>query len=172
MGIYCEKCRYLSHTTEEHDGLQPVNFPRVGAATFVIKGTEILLGRSKKLNNQIVIPSGGIKPFETVNDAARREVLEKTGIACLVQDILFVSEYIQPPQGASWSGLADHRIVIYMLGQYVDGEPFAGDDLSEVFWADTRELAKYQNDMTDMTVDAIYKFSIALRSRSMTQRAN
>ena len=139
-------------------------YPHVGAATFVVKGTEILLIRSKKLNGQIVIPGGGIRPFETVNNAARREVLEETGIACLVQDILFVSELVKPGE--------DHRIVIYMLGQYIDGEPVAGDDASEAFWCDTRELAKYQDDMTDMTVDAIYKFSIAIRSRNMSRHAN
>src|SRR5208283_5086255 len=101
------------------DTLDPSNvpepkLPHVGAATFVVKGTEILLIRSKKLNGQIVIPGGGIRPFETVNNAARREVLEETGIACLVQDILFVSELVKPGE--------DHRIVIYMLGQYIDGE--------------------------------------------------
>jgi nucleoside triphosphatase len=136
----------------------------VGAATFVIKGTEILLGRSKKLANKIVIPGGGVRPFEKVNDAARREILEETGIVCLVDDILFVSELVAPPY--------EHRIILYMLGQYVDGEPVAGDDLSEVFWCDTRKLADYQDDMTDLTIDAICKFHVALRSRSMTQRAS
>jgi ADP-ribose pyrophosphatase YjhB (NUDIX family) len=134
----------------------------VGAATFVVKGTEILLGRSKKLNNQIVIPGGGIKPFEPVNEAARREILEETGIVCLVADILFVSELVDPPN--------DHRIVIYMLGQYVDGEPVGADDLSEAFWCDTRKLADFQNEMTDLTLDAIVKFSLALRARGMVAK--
>jgi nucleoside triphosphatase len=134
----------------------------------VVKGTEILLGRSKKLNNKIVIPGGGVQPFEKVNDAARREVLEETGVACLVDDILFVSELVNPSY--------EHRVVLYMLGQFVayaDEKGLqAGDDLSEVFWADTRKLADYQDDMTELTVDAICKFHIALRSRSMTRRAS
>ena len=147
---------------------EPKPLPRVGAATFVIKGTEILLGRSKKLGNKIVIPGGGVRPFEKVNDAARREILEETGVACLVDDILFVSELVAPPY--------EHRIILYMLGQFLayanEKDLQEGDDLSEVFWADTRKLADYQDDMTDLTIDAICKFHVALRSRSMTQRAS
>ena len=137
--------------------------PRVGAATFVINGTKILLGRSKKLNNQIVIPGGGVKRGELLQQAARREIKEEAGIEVLMGDVLFVSELIEG---------GDHRIVIYLEARYVEGELVAGDDLSEVFWADTRELNKYQDDMTDLTTDAIYKFSIAVRSRRMDQRAN
>jgi len=47
-----------------------------------------------------------------------------------------------------------------------------GDDLSEVFWVDTRKLDEYQDEMTDVTIDAIYKFSIAIRSRNMSRHAN
>jgi 8-oxo-dGTP diphosphatase len=141
-----------------------ISTPRVGAATFVVNGTQILLGRSKKLNNQIIIPGGGVKPFESINDAARREILEEAGIQILMQDVLFVTEIINPPN--------EHRVVIFMLAQYLSGELEAGDDLGEVFWADTRELAQYQDDMTEVTLDAIYKFSIAVRSRGMTARAN
>lgn len=137
--------------------------PRVGAATFVINGTKILLGRSKKLNNQIVIPGGGVKWGEALQEAARREIREEAGIEILMGDTLFVSEIVTP---------TDHRIVIYLEARYVEGELEAGDDLSEVFWADTRELNKYEEDMTDLTTDAIYKFSIAVRSRRMDQRAN
>ena len=134
--------------------------PHIGVATFVIKGTEILLGRSKKLGGKIVVPGGEIQPFEHINETARREILEETGVQILVQDILFVSELVQPP---------DHRIVVFMMGTYVDGEPKAGDDLSEAFWADTRKLDQYQDDMTDMTVDALVKFSMALSRRGMTK---
>jgi ADP-ribose pyrophosphatase YjhB (NUDIX family) len=165
--VLCDTCGSAFHTTENHlptdsNGQVLNQFPHVGAASFVVKGTEILLGRSKKLNNQIVIPGGGIRPFESVNDAARREILEETGIACLVADILFVSELVDPPN--------DHRIVIYMLAQYVDGEPVAGDDLSEAFWCDTRKLGDYQDQMTNLTLDALCKFAIALRARGMVAK--
>lgn len=137
--------------------------PRIGAATFVVKGTQILLGRSKKLDNQIVIPGGGVKWGEPLQIAGRREIKEEAGIEVLMGDVLFVSELLEPD---------DHRVIVYLLAQYIQGELQAGDDLSEVFWADTRELAQYQDEMTALTLDAIYKFSIAIRARGMTSRPN
>jgi len=157
--LACGTCRQPGHVSEDH------RLPRVGAATFVVKGTEILLGRSNKQGGKLVIPGGGVRPYESVNNAARREILEEAGIQVLVQDILFVTEILNQPQ-------QEHRIVIFMLGQYLSGELVPGDDLSEVFWVDTRKLDEYQDEMTDVTIDAIYKFSIAIRSRNMSRHAN
>ena len=139
---------------------EPLAFPRIGVATFVLRGADVLLGRSKKepIVGKWVIPGGRVKPFERLQETAVREFLEETGITITAKNVLFVSENVQPPN--------DHRIVIYVDGQYVSGEPTPGDDLSEVRWVDVRQLGELQSDMTDMTLDALYKFSLVLRART------
>jgi len=145
------------------------NFPRVGVATIVINaGHNVLLGRSTKeqTKGQWIIPGGKIEPFETIQEASTREILEETGIEVGNQEMLFISERVEQ--------LADdHRIVIYVEGQAKDGtlrSVFTEDDeLSEVRWVDPRDLGFYQNEMSPMTVDAFFKYSLVLRARAAHQ---
>lgn len=139
--------------------------PRVGVATIVMNvGRNVLLGRSNKsqTKGQWVIPGGGIQPFETIQETSAREILEETGIEVGNQEMLFVSERVNPPD--------EHRIVIYVEGQAKGGllrSTFTEDDeLSEVRWVDPRDLGFYQNEMSPMTVEAFMKYSYVLQAKA------
>lgn len=138
--------------------------PRTGVAVITMHEGKVLIGRSTKepIVGKWVIPGGGIQPFEHMTDTAIREVFEETGLAIEPQHVIFVSEVIKPET-------QEHRVIIYMYGKYVSGEIKAGGDLSEVQWVDVRELGKYQEDMTDVTIDAFYKFSMILRQQAARQ---
>jgi len=57
---------------------------------------EILLCKSYKWNNLLVVPGGHIKYGETIKEAIKREVKEEVGLDIKVKKILFVQELIEP----------------------------------------------------------------------------
>lgn len=138
-----------------------LHLPRIGVAVIVIDkhNGRILLGRSTKepVAGKWVVPGGKIEPFEHIQDTGVREVLEETGIRVVVRNVMFVSEIVNPPD--------EHRIILYVNGQYVSGEPSPGSDLSEVRWVDFRELQTIEPEMSDLTVDAISKLGMYLQAR-------
>ncbi len=119
----------------EEQKLMPDNFPRVGSALLVRdKQQRILLGRRDKEPQRgfWIIPGGKIHAFERIADAAKREIIEETGLEVIVGDRFGIYEVINPPN--------EHRLVIYSWGTVVGGTPKASDDLSEVKFFTAEEL--------------------------------
>lgn len=128
------------------------DFPRIGSAIIVFneKG-DILLGRRNKdpQREKWVIPGGKILAFESISDAAVRELLEETGIAARVGGRLGIFELINPPD--------EHRIVLYSWGRVIAGELKAGDDLSEVAFFSLR--AALDQPLSDFVRDVLVSTS-------------
>lgn len=111
------------------------NLPRIGSALLVRdEANKILLGLRNKDPQRgcWVIPGGKIHAFESIAQAAAREIEEETGLKVNVGDQFGVYEIINPPH--------EHRIVIYSWGTVVEGAPKASDDLSEVRFFSIEEL--------------------------------
>jgi len=109
--------------------------PRVGSALIVRdEADRILLGKRNKdpQRGSWVLPGGKIHAFETIAQAAARELEEETGLKVEVQKQFRVYEIVNPP--------AEHRIVIYSWARVVGGNPKASDDLSELKFAALEEL--------------------------------
>ncbi len=139
--------------------------PRVGVATIVMNvGRNVLLGRSNRepTKGMWIIPGGGIQPFETIQETSTREIFEETGVQVGNQEMLFISEIVNPPN--------EHRIVIYVEGQAQGGvlrSTFTEEDeLSEVRWVDPRDLGFYQDEMSKPTVEAFMKYSMVLQAKA------
>src|SRR5712692_10071415 len=101
--------------------------PRIGSALLVRdEANRILLGKRNKdpQRGSWVIPGGKIEAFESIADAAVREIKEETGLEVEVHSQFRVYEIINPP--------AEHRLIIYSWGTLVGGTPLASDDLSEL----------------------------------------
>jgi acetyl-CoA carboxylase carboxyl transferase subunit beta len=118
----------------------PKTLPRIGSAVIVLDGSSVLLGvRNKEPNRgKWVLPGGRVRPFESIDDAARREILEETGLEIHVEGQLGVWEIINPP--------AEHRVIVYSLARRTGGVLKASSDLSEVRFWNTAEL-----DQVDLT---------------------
>jgi 8-oxo-dGTP diphosphatase len=109
--------------------------PRVGSALIVRdEANRILLGKRNKdpQRGNWVLPGGKIHAFESIADAAARELEEETGLKVEVQHQFRVYEVINAPQ--------EHRIVIYSWAKAVGGDLRASDDISEVKFVSLHEL--------------------------------
>src|SRR5438105_3531789 len=111
------------------------SFPRVGSAVIVRdEANRILLGRRAKdpQRGAWILPGGKIHAFESIAEAAARELEEETGLKIEIQNQFKAYEIINPP--------SEHRIVIYSWGRSVAGNLNASDDLSEVRFVPLHEL--------------------------------
>ena len=109
--------------------------PRIGSALLVRDaGNRILLGQRNKdpQRGSWVIPGGKIHAFESIAEAATRQLQEETGLTVEVGPLFKVYEIVNPPN--------EHRIVIYSWAKVVGGTPNASDDLSEVKFFQADEL--------------------------------
>ena len=109
--------------------------PRIGSALLVQdEENRILLGQRNKdpLRGFWVIPGGKIHAFESIAEAAVRELEEETGLKVSVGDPFKVYEVVNPPN--------EHRIVIYSWAKVVGGTPKASDDLLDVRFFSAQEL--------------------------------
>jgi 8-oxo-dGTP diphosphatase len=109
--------------------------PRVGSAVIVRdEANRILLGKRNKdpQRGSWILPGGKIKAFESIAQAAMRELEEETGLDIEVQEQFRVYEVINPPD--------EHRIIIYSLARMRGGSLRAADDVSEVKFVSFEEL--------------------------------
>lgn len=70
---------------------------RIRAAVILLQGEEVLLVRHQKGQDTYwLLPGGGVEYAETAPEAARREVMEETGLEVEVGDLALVAETLAP----------------------------------------------------------------------------
>lgn len=133
--LYCAGCGAL---TEEHavEGrTRPVCTvcgrvayldPKLAVAVLVMREGMILLGKrgpGTREPGKWSFPAGFVERGERVETAAAREAREETGLAVVIGDLigLFSSE-------------GEPVVLAVYAADTAEGEPIAGDDLTEVGW--------------------------------------
>src|SRR5260370_9941329 len=109
--------------------------PRVGSALIVRdEANRILLGKRNKdpQRGNWVLPGGKIHAFESIADAAARQLAEETGLTVEVHHHFRVYEVINAQH--------EHRYVIYSWAKAIGGHLRASDDISEVKFVSLHEL--------------------------------
>src|SRR5512147_2330450 len=119
------------------------NLPLIGVGAVVVRGDgRVLLIRRAKPPRQgeWSLPGGLQKLGETVFEAARREVMEETGIVIRPLAVIDVIDLIDRER---YDGrVRYHYTLIDVIAAWVAGEAAAGADATEVQWADRAAVGR------------------------------
>lgn len=109
---------------------EPSPIPGVGAV--VLDGDRILLVQRGGEHGQGLwaVPGGRVEWGESWRDAARREVLEETGLEVVVGDVVWVGEAMGPDH---------HFAIVDFHATPISGTVRAGSDALDARWVSLKE---------------------------------
>jgi len=128
--------------------------PYVGVGTIVFRDQEVLLVKRNKepYKGQWSIPGGRQMIGETAAEAAKRELLEETGVKVNKLLLVDVVDAIIPDVEGK---IEYHYTLVDYMGQWQSGESRPGDDAQEVKWVRLNELSSYS--LLEKTMNIIQK---------------
>lgn len=114
--------------------------PRLGVGAVVCREGQVLLIKrgSAPFAGQWAVPGGRVELGESLAAAAEREVREETGISIRAGEPVYTFEHIER---AGDGAVRFHYVVVDLEGQYLAGEPAAGDDAAEAAWLSFEAMA-------------------------------
>jgi ADP-ribose pyrophosphatase YjhB (NUDIX family) len=116
--------------------------PIVGIGVVVLRDASVLLVRRGKPPNvgSWTLPGGAQEIGETAEAAARRELLEETGVAVGPLQLAGTVDSIRHDADGR---VQYHYTIIDFCARWVSGEPFAATDVTEVVWAPLDALERF-----------------------------
>lgn len=96
--------------------------PRIRVALIIIQDGSLLLVEHKKAERRYwLLPGGGLNFGETIEECAKREVLEETNLKIEIGGLAFISETIPPDTHR-------HIVNLFFFAKIVGGELRKGDE--------------------------------------------
>jgi len=113
--------------------------PIAGVGVVVFRNEEVLLVKRKKApyKGQWSIPGGKQRLGETVTKAARRELMEETGVEVNELTLIDVIDIMVPDEEGK---ILYHYIVADYRAHWLSGECSPGDDAQDVQWFNLNKL--------------------------------
>jgi ADP-ribose pyrophosphatase YjhB (NUDIX family) len=135
--------------------------PLLGAIAVVLRSDTVLLAQRSKDPDAGLwgFPGGHVELGETALEAARRELLEETGVtACPVEYLTNIDVLRRDRSGA----VQVHYLLAAVLCDYVAGMPLAADDALDARWVRFDQVRSGQLRMSER-VGHLLELAIARR---------
>jgi ADP-ribose pyrophosphatase YjhB (NUDIX family) len=115
--------------------------PVLAASAACFRAGKLLLARRAMPPRLWTLPGGRIEFGETAAEAARRELLEETGVDAEIAGFAGYREMLL--HGAD-GALERHFVILSFAARWRGGEAKAGPELAEVEWIDPAALARFE----------------------------
>lgn len=134
--------------------------PWIGIGMIVFRGENVLLvqrGKAPRLGSWS-LPGGAQDLGEGAQEAARRELLEETGITV---GPLLLADVIDSITRDEVGTVCYHYTIVDYCAEWASGTAVAGDDVSNVAWAAPDELGNYALTREALAVIALARKRLA-----------
>lgn len=117
-------------------------WPRAAASAAVFRGDCVLLVERGKppVSGMWSLPGGHIEPGESAREAARREVMEETGVAAELLGLADMHDVIIRDQAGI---LTAHYLLAVFYGLWSAGEPAAATDCRDARFVALEDIGNY-----------------------------
>lgn len=113
--------------------------PHLAVSTVVFKDKKVLAVKRKNppAANTWALPGGSVKLGETIFEAVKRETMEETGVLVRPLHLLTVVDAIYRD---TMGVVQFHYAILYVLAEYLKGQPIPSDDALNALWLTIQEL--------------------------------
>ena len=115
------------------------DWPRTGCSTIVTQGGKVLLIKRGKqpFEGYWSLPGGAQEPGETLEDCARRELLEETRLSADALNPVGARDRIARNESGD---ITHHFVIVTFLASAFNGEAVASDDAADIGWFSIDEM--------------------------------
>ena len=121
------------------DGRNYPSRPVLAVSAAIIRNGRVLVVRRARAPavGVYTLPGGGVECGETLIEAARREVLEETGLTIEVAALAGTRDVIVRDEEGR---VARHFVILAFAARWVAGEPLLNEELAEAHWLRPEEI--------------------------------
>lgn len=115
--------------------------PVIAASAACFRDGRLLLARRANPPQLWTLPGGRVEAGETAAEAARRELLEETGVTAEIAGFAGYREMMLRDEGGS---LASHFVILAFAARWRTGEARPAPELAALEWIEPDALAGYE----------------------------